>query len=56
MVININGINFELVEADKCAAVVKGEYKETVVIPSAVEYAGVEYYVSAVGEEAFADS
>ena len=53
MLIEVNGIGFELDASDKCAAVVKGEYSGNIVIPANVHYNGADYYVSAISESAF---
>ena len=54
--VEIDGINYDLIEKAKQAKVIaksSGEYTGTVVIPESVEYEGVSYSVTSIGEDAF---
>ena len=54
--VEIDGINYDLIEKAKQAKVIaksSGEYSGTVVIPESVEYEGVSYAVTSIGDYAF---
>ena len=54
--VEIDGINYELVSKIKEATVKaksSGEYTGTVVIPESVEYEGVSYAVTSIGDYVF---
>ena len=54
--IEIDGINYDLIAKAKQAKVIaksSGKYTGTVVIPESVEYEGVSYAVTSIGERAF---
>ena len=54
--VKIDGINYELVAKAKQATVVKkswGEYSGKIIIPESVEYEGINYNVTSIGNAAF---
>ncbi|MBR5480248.1 MAG: leucine-rich repeat domain-containing protein [Bacteroidaceae bacterium] len=57
-VVEINGINYDLIPKEKVATVIAkntGSYSGVIVIPESVEHEGATYSVTCIGEGAFWD-
>ena len=53
VVVEIDGINYDLIPKGKEATVISGSYSGKVVIPASVEHEGTTYSVTSIGESAF---
>ena len=52
--IEIDGIKYDTSELNKTAEVLKNNYTGSIVIPDEIEYEGIKYKVTSIGNEAFA--